>query len=107
MLDLISSLLLWIGGFITLIGAIGMLRFPDFYTRAHAATVVTIGGFSLSLMGILIVTPLSIYFTKTLLIFAMNLLTNPTGTHALADSAYRLGIMPKQLAKNDLKGGRS
>ena len=106
MIELISEGLLWLAGIITLIGALGMLRFPDFYTRCHAATMVSIGGFSLALAGIALYAPLSTGFFKLLLILAVNLVTNPTATHALADSAYRLRIGHAKLVRDDLKGGQ-
>ena len=36
------------------------------------------------------------------MVLFINLLTNPTATHALADAAYRLGIKPHGLVRNDL-----
>ncbi len=107
MMELASEALLWLAGIVTLIGAVGMLRFPDFYTRVHAATIVSIGGFSLALFALLISHPLEVYGFKLLLVLFSNFLTNPTGTHALADAAYRMGRQPAKLVRNDLdrKGG--
>ena len=33
MIELASEALLWLGGVATLVGTLGLLRFPDFYTR--------------------------------------------------------------------------
>ncbi len=104
MIELLSQALIWLGGIFVLLGSLGLLRFPDFYTRTHAATLVTVGGFTLSLIGIALQTPVGVYTVKILMILSVNLITNPTSTHALADSAYKLGIMPKALVRNDLKG---
>lgn len=106
MLDIIGQLILWLGGIVVLIGSIGLLRFPDFYTRSHAATVATVGGFSLSLIGIALLSPIGSTFFKVLLILIVNLFTNPTITHALADSAHRVGIYPLKAARDDLNSGR-
>lgn len=102
MIEIAAEGLLWLGGIVTLIGTLGLLRFPDFYTRAHAATVVAVGGFSLALIGLALFNPLNANFFKILLIMAINFIANPTATHALADSAYRLGIRPTKLVRNEM-----
>jgi multicomponent Na+:H+ antiporter subunit G len=102
----IAEAFLWLGGIVTLIGTLGLLRFPDFYTRTHAATLVAVGGFTLALTGLALYNPLGANFFKIILILAINFITNPTATHALADSAYRLGIRPVKLVKNDMSSGR-
>ena len=109
MIEIASEILLWFAGAVILVGTLGILRFPDFYTRCHAATMVSVGGFTLALAGIALYNP-GIYLFKVIMILAVNLVTNPTATHALADSAYGLGIRPARLVRNDLagrKGGRS
>lgn len=103
MIDLIIELMLYISALSALIGAIGMLRFPDFYTRVHGATMINIGGVCLALLAFMISTFWSVYAVKALIVILIILLTNPTGTHAIADAAYKTGRKPKALAKNDLK----
>jgi multicomponent Na+:H+ antiporter subunit G len=105
MIGIASGALLWLAGIITLIGALGILRFPDFYTRCHAATMVSIGGFSLALAGIALQNPLGVHSLKILLLVLVNLVANPTATHALADSAYSLGIRPARAVRDELRGG--
>ena len=102
MIEILSEGLLAFAGLITLIGAAGMLRFPDFYTRCHAATMITVGGFSIALIALAIQSMFEVYFFKILMVLSVNLLTNPTATHALADSAYRLGVKPIGLVRNDM-----
>lgn len=106
MIGIASGILLWLAGAVTLVGTLGILRFPDFYTRCHAATMVSVGGFSLALVGIALYSPIGIYSLKVVLVLAVNLVTNPTATHALADSAYSLGIRPARLVKNDLASSK-
>ncbi len=106
MITLISEGLLWFAGFITLVGAVGMLRFPDFYTRCHAAAIVSVGGFTLAMIGIALQHLSGVYLFKILLVMATNLVTNPTATHALADAAYNLGLMPAGLVRDDLHAFR-
>jgi multicomponent Na+:H+ antiporter subunit G len=103
MIDIAAEGLIWFAGIVTLIGTLGMLRFPDFYTRAHAATMVSIGGFTLALLGIGMQNLFGIYFTKIVLVLVVNLITNPTATHALADAAYDVGLKPYKLVRDDLE----
>lgn len=103
MIEIISTILLGISGILAVIGSIGMLRFPDFYTRTHAATVVGVGSFSLALIAIFIGTLWSVFSVKILAILFINLFTNPTATHAIADAAYRIGIKPKGLVLNEME----
>lgn len=102
MIELLSEALLWFGGMLVLIGTLGILRFPDFYTRTHAATVVSVGGFTISLLGIAVLNLFDIFFIKIMIVLVVNLITNPTSTHALADSAYKIGIKPARLVRDDL-----
>jgi multicomponent Na+:H+ antiporter subunit G len=103
MIEIISTVLLGISGILAIIGSIGLVRFPDFYTRTHAATVVGLGSFSLAMIAIFIGTLWSAFSVKILAIIIINLFTNPTATHAIADAAYRIGIKPKGLVLDELK----
>ena len=52
-LEILAALLLVLGGVFVLVGALGMLRFPDFYMRLHAptkATTLGVGGLLLASM---------------------------------------------------------
>ena len=105
---MIQETLLTLAALSALIGAIGFFRFPDFYTRVHAATMVTVGGACLALIALALHTHTTAglgapYTIKILMITAFILITSPTGSHALADAAHKTGITPKKLAKNDLE----
>ncbi|RLJ07354.1 MAG: sodium:proton antiporter, partial [Candidatus Aenigmatarchaeota archaeon] len=84
---------------------VGLLRFPDFYTRTHAATVVSMGGMTLALLALIVKTFWNIYSVKILLIIIINLLTSPTSAHIMARSAYDVGVKPKVI-KDELKNRR-
>ena len=109
MIEIISEVILYIGGIFSVIGAIGMLRFPDFYTRSHASTMINVGGVTLALFGLLIAQAfqMSIYTWKILFIIALLLLVNPTNTYALANAAYKTGIKPKSSLATLTKQSRS
>jgi multicomponent Na+:H+ antiporter subunit G len=102
---IIGSIAILLGAIYDLIAAIGILRFPDFYMRTHAATVGTIGGAALPVFGAglvsLVYYPLGeqrffmagIAFTVGVLI----LLIAPTGSHSLVSAVYfgKVGKKPK------------
>lgn len=87
-LDLLSWLLLLGGGFFVVIGALGVLRFPDFYTRTHAAGVTDTLGADLILVGLLLQVPDAMTAIKLLLILMFFVLTSPVATHSVAHAAY-------------------
>ncbi|MCB1076926.1 MAG: monovalent cation/H(+) antiporter subunit G [Verrucomicrobiae bacterium] len=100
MLDVISMILI-VGGLVFFLGAAaGVLRFPDFYTRMHAAgkgdtlsSLLMISGFALHefhhFEGMDFIITL-----KLLAICAFIMMTSPTSTHALMDAGYEDGIDP-------------
>lgn len=75
-----------------MIGAVGIVRFPDFYTRVHADTVVIVGGSILLILGAGISGGLDIFTVKAILIALFIFLTNPVGSHALARAAHKSGV---------------
>lgn len=87
-LDIASFVLLFAGGFFILIGAVGVLRFPDFYTRVHAAGVTDTLGADLVLLGMLLQAPDVMTAIKLLLVFFFIMLTSPVATHSVAHAAY-------------------
>ena len=102
MLEIVVTPLLVISGMLAVLGGIGLFRFPDFYTRTHAATIISIGSTTLALFALMISTFWSILTAKILLIIIINVLANPTTTHVIAEMAYRMGIKPQKLAKNEI-----
>lgn len=91
-IDLVSGALLLAGALFALSGGIGLLRFPDFYTRTHAVSLTDSAGASLVLLGLLIRAPEWGVGVRLLLILLFMLLTGPTATHALAQAARRDGV---------------
>jgi multicomponent Na+:H+ antiporter subunit G len=84
-----------IGGIISIIGSLGLVRFPDVYTRSHAQTVVNVGGVCLVLLGVMISTFYSLLFVKSLFLIIFIFVTSPVGTHAITKAAYLSGVKPK------------
>lgn len=82
------------GALACVIGAVGILRFPDVYTRMHAAGVVDTGGASLILMGLILQEGFTLVTAKLVIILFFLLFTSPTATYALARSASNSGLQP-------------
>lgn len=90
--NLWAELLILFGCFFILISAIGMVRFPDVYTRLHASTkLVTLGGMGIFGGGAL--SFLSVGASeRVLLIFAFFFLTAPLSGYMISRSSYLLGL---------------
>ncbi len=98
MIALIADIVSWISilagiGFL-LVGGIGLLRMPDFYTRCHAAGVTDTGATILILFGLMVQAGWSLVAVKLLLVFGFLFFTSPTSTHAVAHAAYGSGLRP-------------
>jgi multicomponent Na+:H+ antiporter subunit G len=93
-LDLASWILLAAGGLFCLIGGLGLLRMPEFYTRMHAAGVVDTLGAGLILLGLALQAGLSLATAKLIVVALLILFTSPTATHALAQAALGRGLEP-------------
>ena len=90
-------------------GAIGILRFPDFYSRLHPAGKLDTAGqlLVLSAVALYVAKDLSLSHTltavKILLIVVFVYITSPTATHAIVDAGVRAGLKPFEKAgENDL-----
>ena len=90
----IAAFLLFGGAVLALAGGVGMLRFPDFYTRMHAAGVTDTLCSALVLFALMIHFGLTLASLKVLLILAFMLFTCPTASHALARTARNNGLKP-------------
>lgn len=82
------------GAFFFLVGTLGMLRFPDFYARTHAATKCDTVGAGSILLALAILRAPEPDALKLLALGGLVLLSSPTAAHALARAAYRTGLAP-------------
>lgn len=98
--DLLSWFCLISGGLLGIIGGIGLHRFPDFYTRMHAAGTTDTLCAAFILLGLAFQAGLSLATFKLFFIFVFIFLTSPTASHSLANAAVLGGLKP-QLEKND------
>lgn len=106
MLELVAGILMVLGGVFGLVGGIGLLRFPDFFTRLHAAGISDTLCALLVVLGLVLLAGISLLTLKLLLILLFLLFTAPTATHALARAAVADGIQPL-IRKSKPEGGVS
>ncbi len=99
-IDILSWILLVAGGLLGIIGGIGIHRFPDFYSRLHAAGTTDTLCAILILLGLGLQAGFSLEAFKLFLIFVFLFFTSPTASHALASAAMHGGLKPK-LGKNN------
>ena len=92
-LDIVSSILLIAGVFFGISGAIGLFRFPDFFTRVHSASVTDSLASILIISGLLLHTSFDLNTAKLLFILIFLMIASPTSSHALAKSARHGGLL--------------
>ena len=89
-----SWLLLVAGGLFCIVGGIGLLRMPDFYTRMHAASVIETLGAGLILAGLVLQAGWTLVAAKLGIVGLLIFFTSPAATHALARAALGRGLEP-------------
>jgi multicomponent Na+:H+ antiporter subunit G len=94
MSSIASWLCLVVGGAFCIVGAVGMLRMPDFYTRMHAASVIETLGAGLILLGLVLQAGFTLVAVKLLFVGVLIFFASPTATHALARAAMVRGLKP-------------
>jgi len=102
-IDIVSWVCMVAGGIFCVIGALGLVRMPDFYTRMHAAGITDTLGAGLVLFGLVLQAGLTLIAVKLLMIGLLLFFTSPTATHALAKAALIRGLEPRL----DQSGGES
>ncbi len=100
-IDILSWICLFSGGVLGIIGGIGIHRFPDFYSRLHAAGITDTLCAMLILLGLGLQAGLSLAAFKLALIFIFLFFTSPTASHALANAALHSGLKPRVDMEND------
>ncbi len=101
--DIVSGALLLSGAAFVLIGNLGLLRLPDFYSRLHGAGITDTLGAELMLFGMMVQAGFSLVTVKLLLISLFVFFTSPTATHALANAARVTGLRPALVPEEDIE----
>ena len=94
LLDVISWACIVVGAVFSVIGAVGILRLPDVFSRMHGAGIIDTLGAGLILVGLMFQAGFSLITVKLILIVVFVLYTSPTATHALARAALNDGVNP-------------
>ncbi|KAA0694754.1 cation:proton antiporter [Halopseudomonas laoshanensis] len=93
-LALAASVLILLGALFSLLGALGVWRLPDAYTRMHSASKAGALGAILILLGVLFATG-GIAWVETLLAIAVLLVTAPLAAHAISRAGHMAGVRPQ------------
>lgn len=109
LIDIASGALIAVGCFFILIGALGLVRMPDVYTRAHGTSLIDTAGAGFLILGLMLQAGWSLVSLKLLFVLAISFFTLPVVAHALAQAALHENVTPK-LAEDRRKralGGRA
>ena len=99
-IDILSWISLMTGGFFLLIGSLGMIRLPDFWSRLHAASIIDSAGLGLILLGLILQAGFTFVTVKLFLIVIFLLITGPTASHAVANAAFVSGSRPLDMVED-------
>ena len=94
--DIFSWVCLVAGGVFSVIGAVGLVRMPSFFTRMHAASVTDTLGAGLILLGLVVQAGFTLVAVKLAILGLLIVFASPTATHALAKAALVRGADPLQ-----------
>lgn len=95
LISISSSLFLLVGSFLCISGGVGILKFPDFYSRMHAVGVTETLATTMILIGLMLQNPDALVVLKLILILILTLIIGPTASHALAQAAIQNNLKPK------------
>ena len=94
-IDALSWASLLVGGAFGIVGALGLLRLPDLFTRLHASGVIDIPGVGFIVLGLVLQAGWSLVTAKLLVLMLLVIFTSPTATHAVARAAMHMGVRPR------------
>ena len=94
LINILSSILLLFGIVLGISGAIGLFRFPDFYTRMHAAGITDTLCTASIIGGLVLQSGFTLISVKLIFILLFTWYTSPAAGHALIKAAYKTGLRP-------------
>lgn len=86
MTTLAALFLFLFGAFFILVSAVGLIRFPDLFTRMHATTKATSFGLLLIILATALFFNTVVVWVKAILVIVFIYLTTPLATHSIAQS---------------------
>jgi len=90
--DIITWILLLTGCFLGITGAWGLIKFPDFYSRVHAASITDTLCAACFLVGLMFQAGFTLVSVKLLMVLVLLWVTSPTSSHALVKAAHHAGL---------------
>lgn len=98
-MDLLLNILSWIfmisGSLLLIIGASGLIRLPDFFTRLHAVSITESLATGLIIAALMLQAGFGLVLIKLIILLIFIFWTSPTATHALAKAAIHGGLNPE------------
>ncbi len=98
MIEIVQDIVAWAflvtGSLFLMIGGLGLIRLPDFYTRLHAAGITDTMGAELLIVGMMVHEGATLVTVKLAVIGVFLFFTSPTATHAVANAAFVAGLKP-------------
>lgn len=101
-LEIIGSVLVLLGSAVFGVAALGLVRFPDVYTRVSAIGTAAGTGIGLLVLGVAFLHLTPMVLVKALLAILLQLITSSIGTIAIARSAYLTGVSMRRWTYDDL-----
>lgn len=106
---MVVNILFFLGVFFFALTTIGLLRFPDAYSRVHAASLGDTLGFGLIIIALLILAPSMVDRFKLFMVLGVVWIVNPTTSHYVGKVALLRGnwvvIRRKHRAKQQKEEG--
>jgi len=99
--ELLGGIFLVIGATFIMLAGIGVVRFPDIYSRMHAAAKAPALGIMCIGIGVALSVRTTTVIISVLLVVVLQLLAGPVGAHVLARSVY-YGMRPPMDAVDEL-----
>lgn len=93
-LEVASWILIVAGSAFVVIGAVGMVRLPDLFTRMQAASLIDTVGAGLLLTGFMLQAGIGLVLLKLVVLLALFFFIGPMVSHALAQAALHAGVKP-------------
>jgi multicomponent Na+:H+ antiporter subunit G len=109
LIDILSCFCLLTGAIFSVLGGIGLIRFPDFYARLHGGGITDTMGAGMIILGLLLqafragvdpqvtdatITPWLVAAKLLMVLFFLSI-TSPSSCHALAQAAWQDGLKPQ------------
>jgi multicomponent Na+:H+ antiporter subunit G len=93
-IDIVSWVFILLGSFFVMVGALGLVRMPEIFTRMHAASVTDTLGVGFLILGMSVQAGFSLVTLKLLFLLVLFFFTGPVVTHALAQACLHEGVKP-------------